>query len=40
MGQKAAEMVIRQIENHEKSFRTLVLPTELIVRNTSERFKK
>jgi LacI family transcriptional regulator len=37
MGQKAAEMILSQIENKEKTFQTLVLPTELIVRESSNR---
>ncbi len=37
MGQKAAEMIINKIENKEKTFQTLVLPTELIIRDSSDR---
>ncbi|MCK9414024.1 MAG: LacI family transcriptional regulator [Prolixibacteraceae bacterium] len=37
MGQKAAELILNQIEHKEKSFKTLVLPTELIVRESSSR---
>ena len=37
MGQKAAELILNQIENQEKSFTTLVLPTELIIRESSSR---
>ena len=37
MGQKAAELILNQIENQEKSFTTLVLPTELIIRESSNR---
>jgi len=39
MGQKAAELILNQIEHKEKSFKTLVLPTELIVRESSSRKK-
>jgi LacI family transcriptional regulator len=39
MGQKAAELILHQIEHKEKSFKTLVLPTELIVRESSSRKK-
>ncbi|MCX6220628.1 MAG: LacI family DNA-binding transcriptional regulator [Bacteroidia bacterium] len=39
MGQKAAELILNQIEHKEKSFKTLVLPTELIVRESSNRKK-
>jgi LacI family transcriptional regulator len=35
MGQKAAELILNQIENKEKTFRTLVMPTELIIRESS-----
>ncbi|MFA5330101.1 MAG: LacI family DNA-binding transcriptional regulator [Prolixibacteraceae bacterium] len=37
MGQKAAELIISKIENKDKSFHTIVLPTELIVRESSKR---
>lgn len=37
MGQKAAELILSQIENKAKSFQTLVLPTELIIRESSDR---
>lgn len=37
MGQKAAEMILEQIEHRDKGFRTLVLPTELIIRESSTR---
>jgi len=37
MGQKAAELILNEIEHKEKSFKTLVLPTELIVRESSSR---
>ncbi len=37
MGQKAAELMIRKIENKEKTFQTFVLPTELIIRDSSNR---
>lgn len=39
MGQKAAELILNQIENKEKTFKTLVLPTELIIRESSSRNK-
>ncbi len=40
MGQKAAELIIRQIENKEKkTFYTIVLPTELEIRDSSNRKK-
>jgi LacI family transcriptional regulator len=39
MGQKAAELILQQIEHKEKSFKTLVLPTELIIRDSSDRKK-
>lgn len=39
MGQKAAELILTQIAHKEKSFKTLVLPTELIVRESSSRKK-
>jgi len=37
MGQKAAELIIRKIENKERTYQTIVLPTELIVRESSSR---
>jgi len=37
MGKKAAELIIRKIENKEKTFQTIVLPSELIVRESSNR---
>lgn len=37
MGQKAAELILNQIAQKGKSFQTLVLPTELIVRESSNR---
>jgi LacI family transcriptional regulator len=40
MGQKAAELILRQIENKDKTFQTLVLPTELIIRESSLRIKQ
>jgi LacI family transcriptional regulator len=39
MGQKAAELIIRKIENKERTYQTIVLPTELIVRESSSRRK-
>ena len=40
MGQKAAELILNQIEHKEKTFRTLVLPTELKIRDSSNRIEK
>lgn len=40
MGQKAAELILSQIETKNKSFQTLVLPTELIIRESSMRQQK
>jgi LacI family transcriptional regulator len=37
MGQKAAELLIRQIETKEETYQTIVLPTELIIRESSSR---
>jgi LacI family transcriptional regulator len=37
MGQKAAKLLIRQIETKERTFQTIVLPTELIIRESSSR---
>lgn len=37
MGQKAAELLIRQIETKDRTYRTIVLPTELIIRESSNR---
>jgi LacI family transcriptional regulator len=37
MGQKAAELILHQIEHKEKVFTTWVMPTELIVRESSQR---
>ena len=37
MGQKAAELVIRKIESREKTYQTIVMPAELIVRESSNR---
>lgn len=37
MGQKAAELIIRKIENKERTYKTIVLPTELIIRESSMR---
>jgi len=39
MGQKAAELIIRKIENQERTYQTIVLPTELIIRQSSDRGK-
>src|SRR5665648_928963 len=37
MGQKAAELIIRKIENKEITYQTIVLHTELIIRDSSRR---
>jgi LacI family transcriptional regulator len=37
MGQKAAELIIQKIENTERTFQTIILPTELIIRESSNR---
>ena len=37
MGQKAAELILNQIEHKEKTFTTHILPTELIIRESSNR---
>jgi LacI family transcriptional regulator len=37
MGQKAAELIIRQIDTKERIYQTIVLPTELIIRESSSR---
>jgi len=37
MGQKAAELIIRKIENKERTYQTIILPTELIIRESSKR---
>lgn len=39
MGQKAAELILNQIEHKEKIFKTTVMPTELIIRESSNRKK-
>jgi len=39
MGQKAAELIIRKIEDKEKTYQTIVMPTELIIRDSSNRNK-
>jgi LacI family transcriptional regulator len=39
MGQKAAELIIRKIENKERTYQTIILPTELIIRDSSNRNK-
>lgn len=39
MGQKAAELIIRKIENKERTYQTITLPTELIIRESSNRIK-
>ncbi len=37
MGQKAAEIIIKKIENKEKTYHTIVLPMDMIVRESSNR---
>ena len=37
MGQMSAELLIRQIETKERTYQTIVLPTELIIRESSDR---
>lgn len=37
MGQKSAELIIRKIENKERTYQTITLPTELIIRESSNR---
>ena len=37
MGQKAAELIISKIENKERTYQTIILPTELIIRESSDR---
>ena len=37
MGQKAAGLIIRKIENKERTYQTITLPTELIIRESSSR---
>ncbi|MCK9640498.1 MAG: LacI family transcriptional regulator [Prolixibacteraceae bacterium] len=39
MGQKAAELILQQIEHKDRSFKTIVLPTELVVRESSNRMR-
>ncbi len=39
IGQKAAELLIGRIEEREQSFKTIILPIELIVRESSNRRK-
>lgn len=39
MGQKAAELIISKIENKDRNFQTITLPTELVVRESSNRKK-
>lgn len=40
MGQKAADLIIKKIENREKTYHNIVLPMEMIVRESSNRLKK
>lgn len=40
MGQKAAELMIMKIEDKDKEFHTIVLPSELIIRESSNRTGK
>lgn len=37
MGQKAAELIIKKIENNDKTVNTIVMPSELIIRDSSLR---
>jgi LacI family transcriptional regulator len=37
MGQKAAELIISKIENKDRTYQTITLPTELIIRDSSNR---
>lgn len=37
MGQKAAELIISKIENKDRTYQTIILPTELIIRDSSRR---
>ena len=39
MGQKAAELILNQIAHKDKTFTTMVMPTELIIRESSNRRK-
>lgn len=39
IGQKAAELIISQIEAKERTYQTIILPTELIIRESSNRQK-
>lgn len=39
MGQKAAELIISKIENKDRTYQTITLPTELIIRDSSNRKK-
>lgn len=39
IGKKAAELIISQIEAKERTYQTIVLPTELIIRESSNRQK-
>jgi len=39
MGQKAAELIISKIENKDRNFQTITLPTELVIRESSNRRK-
>jgi LacI family transcriptional regulator len=39
MGKKAAELILHQIEHKDRAFTTWVMPTELIVRESSDRKK-
>lgn len=39
MGQKAAELIISKIENKDRNFQTITLPTELVIRESSNRTK-
>jgi LacI family transcriptional regulator len=37
MGQKAAELIISKIDNKDRNYQTITLPTELIIRDSSNR---
>jgi LacI family transcriptional regulator len=39
IGQKAAGLIIQKIENKDRAYQTIVLPTELIIRDSSDRKK-
>ena len=39
IGQKAAELIIQKIENKDRTYQKIVLPTDLIIRDSSDRKK-